>query len=90
VLAANGRPRDQRATRGQLQRSARCTGLSGVHRTVSGAPTSPEEQRSAALDMEGDRALDMKSGCLVVHRTRQKAEIAFQVGLKLLLAALGL
>jgi hypothetical protein len=41
--AANGRPRDQRATHGQLQRSAGCTGLSGVHRTVSGAPTSPEE-----------------------------------------------
>jgi hypothetical protein len=43
--AANGRPCDQRVTRGQLQRSARCTELSGVHRTVSGAPTSPKEQR---------------------------------------------
>jgi hypothetical protein len=31
---ANGRPRDQRATRGSLQRSAGCTGLSGVHRTT--------------------------------------------------------
>ena len=31
---ANGRPRDQRATRGQLQRSAGCTGLSSVHWTV--------------------------------------------------------
>jgi hypothetical protein len=80
--AANGRPRDQRATRGQLQRSAGCTGLSGVHRTVSGAPTSPEEQRSDVPDMEGDRAPDMKSGCPVVHRTilcttRQNAGIAF-------------
>jgi hypothetical protein len=53
--AANGRLRDQRATRGQVQRSARCTGLSGAHRIVSGAPTSPEKQRSDAPDMEGDR-----------------------------------
>jgi hypothetical protein len=93
--AANGRPRDQRATRGQLQRSARCTRLSSVHRTMSGAPTSPEEQRSDAPNIEGDRAPDMKSGCPVVHRTvrcttRQKAEIAFQVGLQRLLGALGL
>jgi hypothetical protein len=66
---ANGRPRDQRATCGSLQRSAGCTGLSGMHQTVSGAPTSPEEQRSAAPDMEGDRAPDMNSGCPVVHRT---------------------
>jgi hypothetical protein len=41
---ANGRPRNQRMTRGQLQRSAGCTGLSGVQWSVSGAPTSPEEQ----------------------------------------------
>jgi hypothetical protein len=72
-----------------------CTGLSGVHRTVSGVPTSPEEQRSDAPDMEGDRAPDMNSGCPVVHRTvrcstRQKARIAFQVGIQRLLAALGL
>jgi hypothetical protein len=67
--AANGRPRDQRATHGQLQRSAGCTGLSGVHRTVSGAPNSPEEQRSDAPDMEGDRAPDMNSGCPVHHST---------------------
>jgi hypothetical protein len=92
---ANGRPRDQHATRGQLQRSAGCTELSGVHRTVSGAPTSPEEQQSAAPDMEGDRAPDMNSGCPVVHRTvrcttRQNAGIAFQVGLQRLLSALGL
>jgi hypothetical protein len=86
--AANGRPRDQRATRGQLQRSAGCTRLSG-------APTSPEEQRSATPNMEGDRAPDMNSGCPVVHRTvqcttRQKARLAFQVGLQRLLATLGL
>jgi hypothetical protein len=86
--SSNGRPHDQRVTHGSLQRSAGCTGLSG-------APTSPEEQRSAAPDMEGDRAPDMNSGCPVVHRTvrcttRQKAGIAFQVGLQRLLAALGL
>jgi hypothetical protein len=86
--AANGRPRDQRATHGQLQRSAGCTG-------VSGAPTSPEEQRSDAPDMEGDCAPDMNSGCPVVRRTvrcttGQKAGIAFQVGLQRLQAALGL
>jgi hypothetical protein len=47
----------------------RGTGLSGVHRTVSGAPTSPKLQRSAAPEEEGDRAPDMNSGCPVVHRT---------------------
>jgi hypothetical protein len=46
-----------------------CTGLSGVHRTVSGAPTDPEDQRSDAPDLEGDRAPDIYSDCLVVHRT---------------------
>jgi hypothetical protein len=66
-----------------------------VHRTVSDAPTGPEEQRSAAPDMEGDRAPDMNSGYPVVHRpvrctTAQKAGFAFQVGLQQLLAALGL
>jgi hypothetical protein len=43
----NGWSRNPRATRGLLQRSAGGTGLSGVHRTVSDAPTSPELQRSA-------------------------------------------
>jgi hypothetical protein len=66
---AIGRPRDQRATRGSLQRSARRTGLSGVHQTVSGAPTGTEEQRSVAPDIEGDRAPDMNNGCLVVHHS---------------------
>jgi hypothetical protein len=67
----------------------------GVHRTVSGAPTSPKLQRSAAPEMEGNRAPDMNSGCPVVHRTfrcatRQKARFAFQECLQRLLAALGL
>jgi hypothetical protein len=55
---SNGRPRNPRATRGPRQRSAGGTGLSGVHRTVSGAPTSPKLQRSAAPGMEGNRAPD--------------------------------
>jgi hypothetical protein len=67
ALAANSRLRNLRATRVSLQRSVGHTGLSGVHRTVFGAPTGLEEQRSAAPDMEGDRALDMNSGCPVVH-----------------------
>jgi hypothetical protein len=95
ALAANGRLRNLRATCVSLQRSVGHTGLSGVHRTVSGAPTGPEEQRSDAPDIEGDRAPDMNSGCLVVHRTvrcttRQKARNAFQIDHQRLLAALGL
>jgi hypothetical protein len=95
TLVANGRLRNLRTTRVSLQRSVGHTGLSGVHQTVFGAPMGLEEQRSAALDMEGDRALDMNSGCPVVHQTvrcttRQKARNAFQVGLQRLLAALGL
>jgi hypothetical protein len=92
VRWANGRPRDPRATRGLQQRLIRHTGLSGVHRTVSGAPTDPKDQRSDASDMEGDCAPDSYSDCPVVHRTvrcttRQKASLAFQVGLQRLLAA---
>jgi hypothetical protein len=95
ALAANGRLRNLRATRVSLQRSVGHTGLSGVHRTVSGAPTGPEEQRSDAPDIEGDRAPDMNSGCLVVDppvrgTTRQKAKKCFQIDLQRLLAALGL
>jgi hypothetical protein len=43
-----------------------------VHRTVSGAPTSPKLQRSAAPGMEGNRAPDMNSGCPVRHPTEGK------------------
>jgi hypothetical protein len=42
-----------------------------AHRTVSGAPTSPEKQQSDAPDMEGDRAPDMNSGCPVVHHSTE-------------------
>jgi hypothetical protein len=94
-LVANGWLRNLRVTRVSLQRSVGHTGLSGVHRTVSGAPTGPEEERSATSDMEGDRAPDMNSGCPVVHRTvrcttQQKARNAFQIDLQRLLADLGL
>jgi hypothetical protein len=41
----NGRSRNPRATRGPRQRSAGGTRLSGVYRTVSGAPSGPEMQR---------------------------------------------
>jgi hypothetical protein len=66
-----------------------------AHRTVSGAPTGPPAQRSDAPGKERNRAPDCYSSCPVVHRTircatRQKAGIAFQVGLQRLLAALGL
>jgi hypothetical protein len=95
VTSANGRPCNPRATRGPQQRSIGHTGLSGVHRTVSSAPTDPEDQRSDAPEKEGDHAPDSYSDCPVVHRTvrcttRQKASLAFQVGLQRLLAALGL
>jgi hypothetical protein len=49
-----------------------------VHRTVSGAPTGPETQRSAAPDMEEDRTglLQWLSGgapdCPVHHSTEGK------------------
>jgi hypothetical protein len=56
-----------------------CTGLSGVHRTVSGAPTASEDQRSAVPDMEGDHTSHCYRSCPVVHwtircTTRQKGE----------------
>jgi hypothetical protein len=95
TLAANGRLRNQWATHGPHQRSVGHTGLSGVHRTVSGAPTGPEDQWSATPDMEGDRERDCYSSCPVGHgtvrcTTRQKARISFQVDLQRLPAVLGL
>jgi hypothetical protein len=95
VASANGQSRNLRATRGPQQRSVGHTGLSDVHRTMSGAPTDLEDQWSDAPEKEGDHAPDSYSDCPVVHRTvrcttRQKASLAFQVGLQRLLAALGL
>jgi hypothetical protein len=62
ALAANGRLRNPRATHGLRQRSVGYTELSG-------APTGPKAQLSAAPDMEGDRAPDCYIGCPVMHRT---------------------
>jgi hypothetical protein len=64
------------------QRSDGGTRLSGVHRIVSGAPTAPNLQRSAAPILEGDLHRIVNMGYPVVHRTvrcatRQKARIAF-------------
>jgi hypothetical protein len=61
--------------RGPLQRSAGGTRLSGVHRTVSGAPTSPKLQRSAAPEMKGNRVPDMNSGCPVRHPIEGKISL---------------
>jgi hypothetical protein len=93
--AANGRQRNQRATRGLGQQSLGRTGLSGVHQTVSRVPRRPMAQWLASPDKEGDRAPDWNCSCPVVQRTvrcatRQKARIAFQLDLQRLLAALGL
>jgi hypothetical protein len=61
-----------------------CTGLSGVHRTVSSAPISPVEQRSALPDLEENRAPDMLqwlSGgapdCPVCHSTEGKNSLPY-------------
>jgi hypothetical protein len=55
------------------------TGLSGVHRTVSGEPRGPLLERSAEPDMEGDRAPDKlqdlsggASDCPARHPTEGK------------------
>jgi hypothetical protein len=53
--------------RGPQQQSVGHTRLSGVHRTVPGAPIDPEDQRSDAPSLEGDRAPDSYSNCPVHH-----------------------
>jgi hypothetical protein len=72
ALAANNRLRNQRATRGPRQRSVGHNGLSGVHRTVFGAPTGPEAQWSTAPDMEGNRAPDIYCSYPVHHSIEGK------------------
>jgi hypothetical protein len=90
VGRTNSRPRNPRATSGRAngQKGAPdcpvCTGLSGVHRTMFGAPTALNCQRSASPKKERNP-----------HRTvrcarRQKARIAFLECSQRLLAALGL
>jgi hypothetical protein len=46
------------------QRSNGDTGLSSVHRTVSGAPTAPRLQRSTAPFLEGNQAPDSVRWCI--------------------------
>jgi hypothetical protein len=97
VGRANDRLRDLRKTRGRANGREGapdcpvCTGLSGVHRTVSGAPTSPRRQRSATPQKERNPHRTVSG----VHRTirctrRQKARFAFLECSQRLLAALGL
>jgi hypothetical protein len=93
VGRANSRPRDPRETRGRANSRKGGTGLSGVHRTVSGAPTvgfAKQGKKSAP-----DSVWWCTGQCPVVHRTvwcarRQKARIAFLECTQRLLAALGL
>jgi hypothetical protein len=75
VGQANGRPRDPRETRGRANGRKGSTGLSGVHRIVSGAPTAPYRQRSASPDKEGDPHRTVSSGapdCPVRQATEGK------------------
>jgi hypothetical protein len=72
------------------RRVARSNGRLGTPDT-----TASEDQWSDVPEKEVDHALDSYSDCPMVHRTvrcttRQKASLAFQVGLQRLLAALGL
>jgi hypothetical protein len=84
VGPTNGRPRNPRATRGRANGQKGAPDYPVVHRTVSGAPTALDLQRSAAPEQERNP-----------HRTvrcarRQKARIAFLECSQRLLAALGL
>ena len=75
VGRANGRPRNPRVTRGRANGLMGapdcpvCTGLSGVHRTVSGAPTAPNLQRSAVPILESNLHQTLNSACPVAHQT---------------------
>jgi hypothetical protein len=95
VVSANGRPRNLRATRGLLQWSAGapdcpvCTGQCPVRQSAqwSNGRLCPIWKKIVHRTCY--------SGCPVAHRTvrcatRQKARIAFLIGLQRLLAALGL
>jgi hypothetical protein len=95
VAIANGRPRNLRATRGLLQRSAGaldcpvCTGQCPVRQ-----PAPRSNGRMCPILKEIAHRTSY-SDCPVAHRTvrcatRQKARRAFHVDLQRLLAALGL
>jgi hypothetical protein len=47
------------------------------HRTVSGAPTATNLQRSSVPEYEGDRAPDMNSDCPVHHPTEGKDSLPY-------------
>jgi hypothetical protein len=75
VIRANGRPRDPCETRGRANGRKGGTGLSGVHRTVSGAPTAPKRQQSASPNKEGDPNRTVSGGapdCPVRQATEGK------------------
>jgi hypothetical protein len=74
VGRANGRPHNPRATRGRANGQKGCTGLSGVHRTVSGAPTALNLQRSASPKKERNphRTVSGAPDCPVRQATKGK------------------
>jgi hypothetical protein len=65
AVCANSRQCNQRAMRGPRQRPVGHTGLSGVHRAVSGAPKGPMAQQSALPEKEADWAPDRHCSCPV-------------------------
>jgi hypothetical protein len=82
VASANGRLRNPRATRGPQQRSVGHTGQCPVRQ-----PTPRTNGRMRQIRKEiAHQTTTMTVRCT----TRQKASLAFQVGLQRLLAALGL
>jgi hypothetical protein len=95
VTSANGRPRNLRATRGLLQRSA---GAPDCPMCTGQCPVSQSAQRSNGRICQIWKEIAHRTVYRtypVAHRTvrcatRQKARMAFQVCLQRLLAALGL
>jgi hypothetical protein len=95
VARANGRPRNLHATRGLLQRSA---GAPDCPVCTRQCPVRQSAQRSSSRICQIWKEIAHRTvyrTCPGAHRTvrcatRQKAEIAFQVGLQRLLAVLGL
>jgi hypothetical protein len=95
VASANGRPHNLRATRGLLQRSA---GAPDCLVCTEQCPVRQSAQRSNGRICQIWKKIAHRTvyrTCPVAHRTvrcatRQKARMAFQVGLQRLLAALGL
>jgi hypothetical protein len=75
VGRANGRPRDPHGTRGRANGRKGSTGLSGVHRTMFGAPTAPKRQRSASPKKERNQHRTVSGGapdCPVRQATEGK------------------